>query len=226
MPAGWYPDHTGQSRYWDGTAWTEQTTAPQVPSAMPATPQATFTPRHGPKKPRPGWLLPVGIGLAGLVLGLIIGLVSAGGSAKTAAAPAPVTVHETATKTLEAASAPAPAAKTITITAAPSPTPAATPPAAGEKTVLHLAGNGDKTTANFTVTEDQWTIAYVYSCANVGGSGNFIVDVNDSTGTDDFNKDGVNELGATGNSSTVEHGSGTYSLSILSECTWTITVKG
>lgn len=25
MPAGWYPDHTGTQRYWDGTSWTEHT---------------------------------------------------------------------------------------------------------------------------------------------------------------------------------------------------------
>lgn len=28
MPAGWYPDHTGTQRYWDGVAWTEHTAAP------------------------------------------------------------------------------------------------------------------------------------------------------------------------------------------------------
>lgn len=32
MPAGWYPDQSGQQRYWDGTAWTEhvQDAAPAV----------------------------------------------------------------------------------------------------------------------------------------------------------------------------------------------------
>jgi hypothetical protein len=24
-PAGWYPDHAGQQRWWDGTRWTEHT---------------------------------------------------------------------------------------------------------------------------------------------------------------------------------------------------------
>jgi uncharacterized Tic20 family protein len=28
MPAGWYPDGSGQQRYWDGAAWTEHFAAP------------------------------------------------------------------------------------------------------------------------------------------------------------------------------------------------------
>lgn len=29
-PAGWYPDGTGQTRYWTGTAWTDHVAAPVV----------------------------------------------------------------------------------------------------------------------------------------------------------------------------------------------------
>lgn len=36
MPAGWYPDQSGQQRYWDGNAWTEH-----VQPAAPAVPQAS-----------------------------------------------------------------------------------------------------------------------------------------------------------------------------------------
>jgi uncharacterized Tic20 family protein len=36
QPPGWYPDATGQQRWWDGTQWTAQTqAATQVPAAMP-----------------------------------------------------------------------------------------------------------------------------------------------------------------------------------------------
>jgi hypothetical protein len=107
----------------------------------------------------------------------------------------------------------------------------AAPPASGQpntaaKTVLTLAGNGTKNSANFTVTQDQWTIAYNYDCTNFGQAGNFAIDINDSKGQLDFTKPGVNEMAIKGNSSTVEHGAGTYSLSIDSECDWNIAVTG
>lgn len=36
QPPGWYPDATGQQRWWDGAQWTDQTqAAAQVPVAMP-----------------------------------------------------------------------------------------------------------------------------------------------------------------------------------------------
>jgi Domain of unknown function (DUF4190)/Protein of unknown function (DUF2510) len=41
-PAGWYPDRSvnapaGQQRYWDGSAWTERSTAPTVPITVQST---------------------------------------------------------------------------------------------------------------------------------------------------------------------------------------------
>jgi hypothetical protein len=59
-PAGWYPDEgvdapSGQQRYWDGSAWTEHTTAPTAPSYPAAVQQA---PRNG-------------LGIAALILGII-----------------------------------------------------------------------------------------------------------------------------------------------------------
>lgn len=38
-PAGWYPDGTGNERFWDGSAWTEQLRVPATPP--PAAPSAT-----------------------------------------------------------------------------------------------------------------------------------------------------------------------------------------
>lgn len=41
-PAGWYPDHHGHTRYWDGEAWTElvsQQTPPTTPPSKPPAPQ-------------------------------------------------------------------------------------------------------------------------------------------------------------------------------------------
>jgi hypothetical protein len=59
-PAGWYPDEgvdapPGQQRYWDGSAWTEHTTAPTAPAYPAAVQQA---PRNG-------------LGIAALILGII-----------------------------------------------------------------------------------------------------------------------------------------------------------
>jgi uncharacterized membrane protein len=64
-PPGWYPDEgvdapAGQLRYWDGSAWTEHTTAPTGPAHPVAVQQA---PRNG-------------LGIAALILG-IIGVLSA-----------------------------------------------------------------------------------------------------------------------------------------------------
>jgi Septum formation/Protein of unknown function (DUF2510) len=59
-PAGWYPDEgvdapAGQQRYWDGSAWTEHTTAPTGPTYQAAVQQA---PRNG-------------LGIAALILGIV-----------------------------------------------------------------------------------------------------------------------------------------------------------
>lgn len=92
--------------------------------------------------------------------------------------------------------------------------------------MLSLSGTGIKQSANFTITHDQWTINYHYDCSGFGGQGNFIVDVSRSDGTSAFGADGVNELGSGGTSSTVQHGSGTFYLSVNSECAWSIQVVG
>ncbi|MHB1136470.1 MAG: Ltp family lipoprotein [Coriobacteriia bacterium] len=67
-PAGWYPDpeNSGQQRYWDGNAWTENF-APGGAAAVPATPAA--------KKPiyKRAWFIVVAV-LIGLgVIGNLIG---------------------------------------------------------------------------------------------------------------------------------------------------------
>lgn len=46
MDAGWYPDHTDSAllRYWDGTAWTEHTSAAAPPPPVVLTPPPGFGP--------------------------------------------------------------------------------------------------------------------------------------------------------------------------------------
>jgi opacity protein-like surface antigen len=99
--------------------------------------------------------------------------------------------------------------------------PAAPIHAAPATLVLSMAGNGVKQSPDFTVHNDQWTIRYTYNCAKFSArSGNFQVFVTGVGGR--VALVAVNELGASGSSSTVQHGAGTYYLGVNSECDWTI----
>lgn len=191
----------------------------------PTYPPQQFTPRRDTKsKGERPWLVPTVVGVVALLIGVGLGAATKSSPTKTAAdtssvkATTTVTARTTITATTTATATPAASATT---------TAAAPPPAApAAKTVLTLSGNGIKNSPNFIVTQSQWTIAYSYDCTSFGSRGNFIVTINDSSGKTDFAKSGVNELAAKGNSSTVEHGAGTYSLSINSECNWNVAVTG
>lgn len=39
-PPGWYPDDSGQQRYWDGSAWTDHVAEPQAGAVVPGAPAA------------------------------------------------------------------------------------------------------------------------------------------------------------------------------------------
>ena len=88
--------------------------------------------------------------------------------------------------------------------------------------MVSTGGSGNQTTANFTVAANQWTIGYTYDCAAAGGEGSFIVNVHSSDNTSSHQA--VSELGANGQNSTQEHGSGTYYISVTSPCAWHLTV--
>ena len=98
-------------------------------------------------------------------------------------------------------------------------TGAATRPAQPKaRTLLRLAGNGIKNSAQFT-TGGQWTLAYTYNCAGFGGKGNFAV-------SDETGMPLVNELDTKGSGSTPQYTAGTHHLEVDSECAWTLTVTG
>lgn len=123
-----------------------------------------------------------------------------------------------------ATSSSAPAAAAPATSAAPAaaaaPTTAAPAAPAAPKVIYQKSGSGIMTTPNFT-TPAEWQVKWSYDCTSfAGGTGNFVVN------SEDFQAN-VNELGAKGADSTYVHNdAGTHSLSINSECTWTVTVLG
>lgn len=68
-----------------------------------------------------------------------------------------------------------------------------------------------------------WTLSWSYDCSSFGSKGNFVVTVNQPS--NDLTSDpGPNELGMSGSGTDYYTDSGTFSLSINSECSWSITV--
>jgi hypothetical protein len=214
----------------------QYTQPPQV-----AQPLRQFVSRSTLKKKRPigTWLIPTGIGVAALLIGVAIGASGKSSTQKTsnanalsaitrtATATATRTIATTATVTVTTTSiASAPVAKTTVAakTTVRTPVVAAQPPVAGARSVLSLSGSGIKSSANFIVTHDQWTIGYTYNCASFGSTGNFQIYVYGSDGSP--TDVAANELGTGLTDSTTEHGTGTYYLQINSECSWQVTVTG
>lgn len=118
----------------------------------------------------------------------------------------------------QAAVASASTGETSTTTVATKTTTKATAPAK-PKTLFTLKGNGTKNSQKFTTGND-WVIHYSYDCTNFGGQGNFAV----SIGAELVDAN-VNELGKKGTGTEpVYNDSGTHYLSVLSECSWTISV--
>lgn len=93
------------------------------------------------------------------------------------------------------------------------------------QTLLNLSGQGTKQTQKFTTSSD-WTLTYSYDCSNFGTQGNFMVDIYNDDGSLDANDTSVNQLGMNGSDTEYYYDAGTYYLSVNSECSWRITVKG
>jgi hypothetical protein len=69
-----------------------------------------------------------------------------------------------------------------------------------------------------------WTMSWNFNCAAFGSAGNFQVNVNQPSG--DLTIDnGPNELAASGSGTDYYTDTGTFSLSVNSECDWSITVS-
>ena len=68
-----------------------------------------------------------------------------------------------------------------------------------------------------------WQMSWAYDCSSYGSEGNFIVDINGGSGL--VFDEGPNELGLGGSGTDYYTDTGTFSLSIFSECAWSITVE-
>lgn len=177
----------------------------ESPYIAPPTPRRTemMPPPPKAKRTTPLWMT-VAVGIGGLIIGVAIGnggknstTTTAGTSIPTANAPAQTT----------AAAVPA-ATK-----AAPAPAPAK----AAKTVVLTTSGNGIKQTKSFT-TGDDWSVTYTFDCASFGSKGNFAI-------SEDSGDVLANALATKGGDTTYKHSdAGTHSLSVDSECDWTLKV--
>jgi hypothetical protein len=97
--------------------------------------------------------------------------------------------------------------------------------AALPQTLLDLNGSGTKQTQKFTAAGD-WDLSWSYDCSAFGTQGNFQVYVYDDSGSPSIDNTGINQLGAKGSDVQHYHKGGTYYLTINSDCSWTVNVKG
>ncbi|MGC8466534.1 MAG: hypothetical protein ACP5O0_11525, partial [Acidimicrobiales bacterium] len=99
------------------------------------------------------------------------------------------------------------------------------------------AGVASASTATFTSTQigssgqtpqftesGNWQMAWSYNCSNFGSSGNFTVTVNQPSNSTVFDI-GPNQLGMSGSGTDSYTDTGTFSLSVSSECNWSISVS-
>lgn len=84
------------------------------------------------------------------------------------------------------------------------------------------SGSGFELSPSFSPQASSWTIQSSFSCASIGVARAFVIVVYDSNGT----KLGLaaNELAIKGSKSTIEHGTGSFHLSINSDCPWHVRV--
>lgn len=96
---------------------------------------------------------------------------------------------------------------------------------AAPQTLLQQAGSGDTQTASFTAAGD-WDLAYSYDCSKFGTQGNFAVEIMGSDGAMSLSNVGPDVIGEKGQDVSHEHHGGTYYLTVISECDWSVTVTG
>ena len=172
-------------------------------------------PQWQPPQKQPNWFVRhkvwTGIFVA-IVLIVIISAAANGGKSKSNTSTAPASSAPAAAPAIPAKPSPA---------AAPAPPPAPPTTPAPPRVLLNQSGTGIQTLAPFQVS-GSWTLKYTFDCASFGSAGNFAVDVNTDKGGLVFADTGPNLLAMNGNSSTYMPQGGNLSLSINSECNWTV----
>jgi hypothetical protein len=89
---------------------------------------------------------------------------------------------------------------------------------------MSISGSGTESTQTFTAP-GEWQMNYTYDCTSFGQKGNFDVNIDNGNGTDS-DLDGPNELGLSGSATEYYHEGGTFYLQVISECNWTVQIKG
>ena len=100
---------------------------------------------------------------------------------------------------------------------------AAPPAGAATATFTSQAVGTSGSTASFTMS-GPWTMSWSYNCSSYGTAGYLGVTVNQPAG-DPALDDAPNELGMSGSGTDYYYDTGTFSLSIVSQCDWSITVS-
>jgi hypothetical protein len=148
------------------------------------------------------------------------------------AATAPVSSTSTTAASSTASTSSTPTSTTTTSpgnngSSSPANTESTTTIATTEPTVLDEQGSGSTTTQKFKVPRSAtgWTLAWTYECASLAASGNFIVHVKGSGSTAETKDIGPNEVGDAGQATEHYFDTGTFTLEIASECTWSVVAK-
>jgi hypothetical protein len=101
---------------------------------------------------------------------------------------------------------------------------ASAPPPPPVPVVLYQqSGSGIESGAQFTVParDRGWNEVWTYDCSAFGGIGVFITTISGYGGAADTTDSGTNQLGASGSGTNHYYDTGTFSIDVSSECSWT-----
>ena len=105
--------------------------------------------------------------------------------------------------------------------------PPTTVAATEARTLQDVTGSGQEALPQFTVPASAkgWALHYLYDCSSFGGVGNFIVNITGYGASAGTTATGPSEHGISGGSTSYYYHTGAFSLSVDSECKWTVVVQ-